>query len=120
MKKLFFIIVLFVAFGQLSNAQRGAKNISTETVGFWTLDTDTIQITRLDKIVKGSIYVPSFSTDSVIIEGCTFTIDGTVTNGITIPPGEATVNFGFDYAYSDSVKITVKDKAWLMLLKHRD
>lgn len=119
MKNVLIIVIFALSIGQMAQAQT-LKRLSTETVGYWTLGADTLQITRLDKVVKGSIYVPSFSTDSVVVSGCTFIIDGTVTNGITIPPGEASFNFGFDYAFSDSVRIESRDVTWLQLLIKRD
>lgn len=117
MKKLFLILILTgLAYGL--QAQTSVR-MNSEAVGYWTLTTDTMQILKSDKVVKGSIYVPSFATDSAVVSGCTFTIDGLATNGITIPPGEASVGFGFDYAYSDTLVIISRDKTWLQLLIKR-
>lgn len=117
MKKLFLILILTgLAFGV--QAQTSVR-VNSETVGYWTLDSDTMHITKADKVIKGSLFVPSFATDSTVISGCTFTVDGIPTNGIIIPPGEASVGFGFDYAYSDTVTIISKDKTWVQLLIKR-
>lgn len=117
MKKLFLLLILTgLAYGVQSQT---SVRMSSEAVGYWTLDGDTMVITKADKVVKGSIYVPSFATDSVKVSGCTFIIDGKTTNGITIPPGEASIGFGFDYAYSDTLRIIAKDVAWIGLLIKR-
>jgi hypothetical protein len=116
MKKLLFFLFLAVT---LSASAQTSVRMTSETVGYWTLDGDTMQIVKADKVVKGSIYVPSFATDSTVITGCTFTINGIATNGITIPPGQASIGFGFDYAYSDTVTIISRNKTWLQLLIKR-
>ena len=94
--------------------------VSSETIGFWTMTSDTMLIKKADNIVRGSVYCPTFSTDSVKITGCTFTVNGIATNGILIPPGEASVEFGFDYALMDSIRIMAKGTAWIMLFKKRN
>jgi hypothetical protein len=116
--KTLLLFLIAVTITVATQAQTSVR-MNSEPIGFWTLNMDTMQITKLDKVVKGSVYAPSFATDSVKISGCTFTIDGIATNGITIPPGEASFGFGFDYAYSDTVKIIAKNKAWVLLLIKR-
>ena len=118
MKKLF-LALIFVGFGLVNYAQTNVR-VKSETVGFWTLDGDTMLITKADLVVMGSVYVPLYSVDSVTISGCTFEVDGITTNGIKIAPGEVSVKFGFDYAVSDTITISAPDLAWLMLLIDRN
>lgn len=119
MKKVILIVLVLVGFTLASFAQTSVR-MKSETVGFWTLDGDTMQIVKADMVVVGSVYVPSYSADSVTISGCTFEIDGITTNGIKIAPGEVAVKFGFDYAVSDTVTIAAPDLGWVMLLIDRN
>lgn len=120
MKTLFLTLALIATLGA-AQAQTTVR-VASETVGFWTLTADTMLIKKSDAIIHGSVYVPSSSTDSVKITGCTFTVDGIVTNGILIPPGVASVKLGFDYAFLDTVRIMAKGTAtaWIMLFKKRN
>jgi hypothetical protein len=124
MKKiiLVFTILSIAILGVYSQATTPVRTTS-ETIGFWTMKipNDTMNIKYSDAIIKVSIYVPSFSADSVKLTGCTFTVDGIATNGITIPPGEASVDIGFNYNYLDTIKIVTKTTgiAWVMLFKKR-
>jgi hypothetical protein len=118
MKKL--IIISIIALYALTGYSQTNVRMKSETVGFWTLDGDTMQIVKADAVVIGSVYVPSYSADSVTISGCTFEIDGITTNGIKIAPGEVAVKFGFDYAVSDTITIAAPDLGWVMLLIDRN
>ena len=120
MKKLFLLICLAAIFAAVQS--QTSVRASSETVGFWTIRADTMMIKKSDNIIKASIYVPSLSTDSVKITGCTFTVDGIVTNGIQIPPGQAAIDIGFNYALLDTVRIMAKGTAtaWIMLFKRRN
>jgi len=118
MKKILLTLVL-VGFGLAMHAQTNVR-MKSETVGFWTLDGDTMLIVKSDAVVMGSVYVPSYATDSVTISGCTFEVDGITTNGIKVAPGQVAVKFGFDYAVSDSITISAPDLVWLMLLIDRN
>jgi hypothetical protein len=113
MKKL----IIILAFLPLFAAGQTNVRVSTERVGFWTITNDTRLITTADKVIHGSVYCPMESTDSVLITGCNVTVGGIVSNGILLPPGEAALNIGFDYAYTDTVRIIAQNKAWIMLLK---
>jgi hypothetical protein len=117
MKTLTLIIILSI----ISIAGFGQTNIrvNTETVGFWTLTNDSLRIKAIDKVIHGSVTVPSTSSASVVISGCKFTVDGHRTNGVTIPAGSGGFDFGFDYAFSDSIKIKTTGTAWIMLLIKR-
>jgi hypothetical protein len=114
------IILGFALLIALNVQGQTSVRTSSETVGFWTLSPDTMLIKKSDKVIHGSVYVPSTSAASAVITGCTFTVNGIVTNGITIPPGEAAVDFGFDYALMDSVRIRTTGTAWVMLMIKRD
>jgi hypothetical protein len=119
------ILCITLAFMLAFTAQaQTSVRVTSETVGFWTmkLPADTMLIKKTDNIIRGSVYVPSFSADSVKISGCTFTVGGIVSSHIMIPPGEAAVNFGFDYALSDTIRIITKTTGtgWVLLLKKRN
>jgi hypothetical protein len=117
MKTLMILTVLF-----LSVTLHGQTTIrtSSETVGYWTLTADSMLIKKSNKVIHGSVYVPASSVASATITGCRFIVDGKVTNGITIPAGETAVEFGFDYALSDSIKIKTAGTAWIQLFIKRD
>jgi hypothetical protein len=117
MKTILLLLGLLLAIG--ASAQTWVRT-NSETVGYWTLTNDSMLIKKSNKVIHGSVYVPASSTASATITGCTFTVDGNVTNGITIPAGEAAVEFGFDYALSDSIKIKTAGTAWIQLLIKRD
>ena len=117
MKKLFFILICSLVVSGVK-AQTSVR-LTSETVGYWTIEGDTMNIVKADNVVGGSVYCPSYSTDSVTISGCTFEIDGITSSDIKIPPGEAALNFGFRYALSDSLNIAVPDKAFVVLLIKR-
>jgi len=118
MKKVIIIAILGV-FALVSHAQTSVR-MNQESVGFFTITADTMQIVKADQIVKFSVYCPTGATDSVHVSGATFTLsDGHATNEIVLPPGETAINLGFDYAYSDTVRIIADNKAWIMLLKKR-
>jgi len=118
MKKI--IVFLFVAFAVTQAQAQTSVRMNVESVGFFTISADTMQIVKADQIVKASVYCPTEATDSVHLSGATFTLsDGHATNSIVLPPGETAINLGFDYAYSDTVRIIADNKAWIMLLKKR-
>ena len=117
MKKLILLFAIAVL-GMAAKAQTPVR-VSSETVGYWTITADTMNIVESDDVIRGSIYNPSYATDSVTITGCTFTIDGIAANGIKIPPGEASISFGFDYEISDTTTIACPGEAWVMLLIRR-
>lgn len=117
MKRIFLIAA--VALLSMSAFSQTKVRVSSETVGFWTVTADTMQILETDNVIAGSVYCPSFASDSVHISGCTFTIDGIATNGISIPPGSPAVNFGFRYAISDTLTIIADDVAWVVGLIRR-
>jgi len=117
MKKL----ILILAFGLVSMSlfSQNTIRVRSETVGFWTVSADTMNILKADKVIALSIYVPTTETDSVTVTGCTFTIDGIASNGIKVPPG-VTVNLGFKFAVLDSVNIMVPGSALVTQLIDRD
>jgi hypothetical protein len=117
MKKIL-ILLAFIAFAVCLQAQTTVR-MSSETVGFWTLCTDTMLVKKSDRAVKMSVFVPEYSTDSAKVTGCTFIIDGIPANGIIIPPDYG-YTIGDHYAPLDSVKIESWDKTWIMMLIDRD
>jgi hypothetical protein len=117
--KTLLLFIIAVAFAVTAQAQTSVR-MKSEPIGFWTIGIDTMQVLKTDGVIKLSGYVPESATDSTIISGCTFTIDGIPTNGIKIAPGEAAVNIGFDYAPLDSVRIESRNKTWLMMLIDRN
>ena len=121
MKKMKTILLatMFCLIGATAFSQTTVR-MRSETIGFFTMDADTMHIIKSDNVVKASVYCPSFATDSVIIKGCTFTIDGIPTDSIIVPPGEASFNIGFDYAVLDTLTIEAVEKAWVMLLIDRE
>ena len=118
MKKLSTILAL--TFITLICFSQSTIRLKSETVGFWTLSADTMLILKSDNVITASIYVPTFATDTVSIEGCTFTIDGIETNGVKIPPSEVPVNLGFKLAVLDSIKISSPGVCWVALLIDRE
>jgi len=118
MKKVLFLLV-FISIGLSVNAQSKIR-MDKESLGFWTVTADTMQITSADRVIKAAIYNPSTSTENVKIEGRIFTVDGIETNGINLIPGEAAINLGFDYAELDSVKVYCTEEAWIILLIDND
>ena len=119
MKKIIVFGLLLAAGAAVTQAQTSVR-MNQESVGLFTIAADTMQIVKADQIVKFSVYCPTGATDSVHVSGATFTLsDGHATNSIVLPPGETAINLGFDYAYSDTVRIIADNKAWIMLLKKR-
>jgi len=118
MKKIFFLLIAALMFSA-AHAQTSVR-VRSETVGFWTISADTMQILKTDQVINASIYNPASSTDSVTVTGCTFTVDGITTNGVKIPPGDVTVNLGFKYAFIDSLNIAIPGTAYVSLLIKRD
>jgi hypothetical protein len=82
--KTFIILAGLILFG-LS----GYSQVSDE-IYLFTINNDTMTITKSNNISDIAIAVPTASTDSCKLDGSGKVIDGIATNGFLIAPGEDT------------------------------
>jgi len=122
MKKLLFITMLLMVgiagFSQIQTLSKYFVN-GTERIATYSIDIDTMHIYASDKIIAGSLYVPDYATDSCILKGVAYTVDGIAADSIIIPPGYPPINFGFGYGYIDSVTIESRNETWIILLPNK-
>lgn len=85
-------------------------SMDEEAVSIWTLGVDTMYITRGDQIAHLSIYVPAEATDSAVVTGKYMVLGGIASNGVTLAPGEVSLNLGQGYSFLDSVTIVSRNK----------
>ena len=82
MKKVLIIITVLVV------SLRGYTQTS-EAVYLWTLNNETMTISKSDDIGLVSIAVPEGATDSCHVDGSGKVVNGIATNGLVLGPGGA-------------------------------
>jgi hypothetical protein len=115
-RKFIGIAILAITLGLTAKSQNTEVRMNSEQVGFFTLTDTTMYITKKDNIVIGSIK-PVTTGDSCTITGKYMSVGGIVSNGITVTTATS-INWGFNYAISDSITLVCYGKNWVILLKN--
>lgn len=99
----------------IQEAARGYITSATKYYMF-SIEADTMTITKADKIVAVAVSVPSGATDSTLVSGSTITIDGIATTPRKMSPGEY-FSVGIDLdVRTDTLTIIARDKADIILV----